>query len=172
MKKNFSAKPPAEKQLSEFLPTESLEEALAEVRPGELDRFLRDHEDSLLKEDDSFSAYMKKTIMRKQMKQSDVFLKAGVDNLYAYRLLSQERHTLNRDIILRICIGAGFDLKETQRALRLGGYPELYPRRKRDAVLSVAIRERMTTEKTDELLARYGLEPLSLDIKKTKTEGN
>ena len=157
----------------DLLPTENLEDALAGMKPSGLGPFLRDHEDALLTENDSFSSYMKETISQKQRKLSEVFLEAGVDNLYGYRLLSGERHTLNRDIILRICLGAGFTFRETQRALRLGGYPELYPRRKRDAVLSVAIREGLSTDKTDTLLTQYGLEPLMTEVrKKTEAEKN
>ena len=47
-----------------------------------------------------------------------VFLKADIPERYGYKLLSGEKHTKQRDVILRICYAAEFTLKETQRALR------------------------------------------------------
>ncbi len=63
-------------------------------------------------------------------------------------------------MILRLCFGAGFSLKETQRALRLAGQEQLYPRLKRDAALILALNERMKVDQVNELLISYGFEPL------------
>ena len=65
----------------------------------------------------------------------EAFLNADVPERYGYKLLSGEKHTKQRDVILRICFGACMTLEETQKALRKYGMPELYAKVPRDALL-------------------------------------
>jgi hypothetical protein len=58
---------------------------------------------------------------------------------YGYKLLSGETHTTDRDKLLRIFIAMNMTLKETQRALELYGLATLYPKKKRDAIIIIAI---------------------------------
>ena len=110
----------------EVLPTEGLEAALEETRPEKLNRFFRENEEALLSEEYLFSDYMKAVMNQKGITISQALLKGRVDNIYGYRILSGERRVKDRDIILKICFGANFNLRETQRALQLGGYGKLY----------------------------------------------
>lgn len=86
-----------------------------------------------------FPAYMDTLIMRKKLKRRDIFQKADLPQKYGYKLLSGETHTTDRDKLLRIFIAMGMTLKETQKALSLYGLAALYPRKKRDAILIIAI---------------------------------
>lgn len=144
----------------EVLPTEGLEAALEETRPEKLDCFFNAHEGALLEGERPFADYMRGLLKDKGLLQQEVFLAADIPEPYGYRLISQERHTRQRDVILRLCFGAGFSLKETQRALRLAGQEELYPRIRRDAALILALNERMKVDQVNELLISYGFEPL------------
>ena len=57
-------------------------------------------------------------LKEKRITQQMVFLKADIPEKYGYKLLSGEKHTRQRDIILRICYAAELTLEQTQRALR------------------------------------------------------
>ena len=67
---------------------------------------------------------------------------ADIPERYGYKLISEEKHTRQRDVILRLCYAAHFTLDETQQALRIYGMPELYARFERDALLMIAFNER------------------------------
>lgn len=76
------------------------------------------------------------------MKQRDIFLWADITERYGYKLISEEKRTRQRDVILRICYAAEFTLEETQRALRIYGMPQLYEDISRDVILMVCFRDR------------------------------
>ena len=66
------------------------------------------------------------------------------------------------DKILRICLAMRLTLKETQRALKLYGMNELYPKNKRDVILIVAIgNKHYDLLQIDEELIALGLQPLT-----------
>lgn len=105
--------------------------------------------------------YFKKLFKEKGLTQQKIFLRADIPERYGYKLLSGEKHTKQRDIILRICYAAEFTLKETQRALRKYGMPELYAKIPRDALLMIAFNERPgTILDLNELLDANGMPPL------------
>ena len=67
----------------------------------------------------------------------------------------------SRDKVLRLCIAAGLDLRETTRALELSGNATLYPKNRRDIILTVAINQSASVDDTNLLLFKYGEDPLS-----------
>lgn len=81
-------------------------------------------------------------LSEKGIKQQTVFLNADIPERYGYKLLSGEKRTKQRDIILRICYAAELTLDETQRALKKYELPELYPKIPRDALLMIVFNER------------------------------
>lgn len=104
--------------------------------------YLKENADSILSEDRPFSKYMKETIKKKNIKQKEVFLWADVPERYGYKLISEEKRTRQRDVILRICYAAMFTLEETQRALQIYEMPQLYEKIPRDLVLMLCFRDR------------------------------
>ena len=116
---------------------------LARVRPDELPDFLRKNMDLLLTEPRPFADYMRVKFKEKGVLQQNVFLAADISENYGYKLIAEEKHTVNRDIILRVCMGAGFDLDETQEALVLYGMAPLHSRIPRDIVFMVAISNKL-----------------------------
>ena len=89
------------------------------------------------------------------------FIKAVIPERYGYKLISGEKKTLQRDVILRMCIAAGFSLPETQTALTLCSMPVLYPKIPRDSVLIIAINSSFKDiERVDRLLEEYGFDRL------------
>ena len=88
-------------------------------------------------------------------------MKADIPERYGYKLLSGEKHTRQRDVILRICYASELTLKETQRALRKYGMPELYAKISRDAMIMIAFNERPgSIIDVNALLKEHGMEPL------------
>lgn len=122
--------------------TDELEQILGSTHVNEMSDYFKNNQDSLLNMDRPFAEYMRQLIKHKGMSQQDIFLHADIPERYGYKLLSEEKRTKQRDIILRICYAANFTLTETQRALRIYEMPELYAKIKRDAMLMVCFNER------------------------------
>lgn len=120
--------------------TEELENALGSVHIKNIDEFLTDNKE-LIYDEKPFATYMHRLIEEKKIKQQDIFLYADISERYGYKLLSEEKHTRQRDVILRICYVANFTLAETQKALKIYGMPELYARIPRDALLMAIFNE-------------------------------
>ena len=75
-----------------------------------------------------------------------------------------EKHTKNRDLIIRFCIAGHFSLRETNRALKLYGMTPLYSRNKRDVCIILAINNRIfDLSQVDDLLTGQGFLQLSID---------
>ena len=101
------------------------------------------------------------TMKEKGITQQTVFLRADIPERYGYKLLSGEKRTKQRDVILRICYAAEFTLNETQRALKKYGLPELYAKIPRDAFLMIVFNERPgNVIEVNEFLEKNNMEPL------------
>lgn len=72
-----------------------------------------------------------------------MFIAADLSDRYGYKLISEQKHTVRRDIILRICLAAEFHLDEAQEALILYGMAPMYERFPRDAAFIVAFNNRI-----------------------------
>ena len=78
---------------------------------------------------------------------------------YAYQILNGSKNP-GRDKTLAICLAAGMDYEETQRALALSDSGKLYPRKKRDSIIIFALHKRLSVQQTNELLYAEGEMPL------------
>ncbi len=87
----------------------------------------------------TFTEYMRERFRIKGVSQRILFQQTGISERYGYKLISGEKHTSNRDIIVKLCIGAGFCVAETDHALMLYGMSPLRPFSGRDGILSQAI---------------------------------
>lgn len=126
----------------EIKSTDELEKVLGQTHLSDISEYLDTNEESLIKNEFAFHDYVRAIIKNKNIRQQDVFLAADIPEKYGYKILSGEKHTRQRDVILRICYAAGLDLDETQKALRLYRMPELYAKIPRDAIIMIAINER------------------------------
>ena len=118
-------------------------DVLKQFKPDELPDFLYTHRNDFLTSPRPFADYMRAKFKEKGMLQQNIFLAADISENYGYKLIAEEKHTVNRDVILRVCLAAHFDLAETQEALILYGMPTLYDRLPRDIVFIVAINNRL-----------------------------
>ena len=116
----------------------NLMEQLLRTRPEEFQTFLRQHAEDLIRSDRPFTDYMRAKIREKGIRQQNVFLAADLPERYGYKLISGEKHTEQRDVVLRLCLAAEFRLEETQEALMLYSMSPLHVRIPRDMAFIVA----------------------------------
>ena len=142
--------------------TSNLNGILRQTHLPDFDRYCLENRESMLTESSvSFSTYMKDLLAQKKLTQQRVFLMADIPERYGYKLLSGEKRTRQRDVILRICYAGELTLGETQRALRKYELPELYAKIPRDALLMILFRDRPgRILDVNTLLKNRGMEPL------------
>lgn len=121
--------------------TNALEYILGQTSSANIAAFLEENTESLLADANPFSAFMREMLRKYGKTQQEVFLQADFPERFGYKLLSGEKHTKQRDYIIRICYAAGMNLEETQKALILYGMAPLYARIPRDAVLMIAFNQ-------------------------------
>jgi hypothetical protein len=141
--------------------TNELEQELGRTHIDDYCEYALKNKDSMITDATSFSSYMKAIMRQRGISQQIAFLKADIPERYGYKLLSGEKHTRQRDVIIRICYASELTLKETQRALRKYGMPELYAKIPRDAMLMIAFNERPgSIIDVNSFLKENGMEPL------------
>ena len=122
--------------------TDELEKILGSTHINEVSAYLKSNEESIISNEYAFHEYISKLIKLKNLRKQDVSLAADVSEKYGYKLLSGEKHTKQRDVILRLCYASELTLEETQKALKLYRMPELYAKIPRDAMIMIAFNER------------------------------
>ena len=122
--------------------TDELEKILGSTHINEVSAYLKSNEESIITNEYAFHEYISKLIKLKNLRKQDVFLAADVSEKYGYKLLSGEKQTKQRDVILRLCYASELTLEETQKALKLYRMPELYAKIPRDAMIMIAFNER------------------------------
>lgn len=147
--------------MTEEKTTGTLTSILQDARGDQISEFLHENRDSLIREDRPFAAFMREMIRKKGLRQQDVFLTADISEGYGYKLIAEEKHTRQRDVILRLCLAAGLDYTETQKALKLYGMSPLYAKIPRDSVFIIAVNRGIRDMGTvDEMLLAHGFESL------------
>ena len=107
----------------------------------------------------TFPDYFQSLEAVKSMDSRDLIQSSGLERSYYYQVMKGTRSP-GRNKVLRLCLAAGLNLKETTRALELSGNAVLYPRRRRDIILTVAINQMADVDDTNLLLYKYGESPL------------
>ena len=107
----------------------------------------------------SFSEYFRSLDAVQEMDSGELIRNSGLERSYYYQVMKGTRRP-GRDKVLRLCLAAGLNLKETTRALELSGNAVLYPRKRRDIILTVAVNQMADVDDTNLLLFKYGEKPL------------
>ncbi len=82
---------------------------------------------------------MREKIGEKNISQQQVFRAIDISDKYGYKLISGEKHTRQRDVILKLCIAARLNIAETNEALILYGMAPLYSESSRDITIMTAM---------------------------------
>ena len=93
--------------------TEVFKKILGNAHPEDFRDFYEENKDSMSEVATAFHSYLKDILKKNGLTQQDAFLNADVPERYGHKLLTCENHTKQRDVILRICFGAGMSLEET-----------------------------------------------------------
>lgn len=75
---------------------------------------------------------------RQRISKAELARRAGMSTVYLHQVLSGKRKP-SRDRLLCLCVGLETTLDEAQRILKLTGFGELYPMRRRDAIIAHGI---------------------------------
>ena len=131
----------------------STDELLKILRSTRSEAKLKEYTDALEKQAsyNSFSEYLGTFILEHQISESDLIKASGIQRTYAYQILSGSKNP-GREKVLALCIAAGMNYEETQRALTLANLGKLYPRRKEDSIIIFALEHRLSVLQTNELL--------------------
>lgn len=99
----------------------------------DLDAYI--HENSELFARRDFAALLAALYKKRDISKAELARRAGISEVYLHQVFSGRRNP-SRDRLICICVGAGASLEETQDLLKQAGYALLYPRVKRDAIIS------------------------------------
>ena len=122
--------------------TKNLEKILQKTSLDDIDDVFSENEDSMVEPKIDFYNFIKERMEEKKVKAKDVFFDADISYRYGYKLVSGEKVTRQRDVIIRLCYALELSLDETQKALKLYGLPPLYAKRKRDAIMMLIFKDR------------------------------
>ena len=112
---------------------------------------------------DSFSSfidYLRSIIEAKKITDSELITKSGIEKSYYYQIMKGSRNP-GRDKVIRLCIAAGLTNRETTRTLELSGNAPLYPKNRRDIIITVGINQHASVDDINLLLDKYKEEPLN-----------
>lgn len=138
--------------------TDDLDELLRDMKPEELDEYLKKNHQYLAESEKAFYFYMTDLLKEKRIRLKDLFIRADVSDHYGSKIIRMEKHTKDRDLIIRLCLAGHFNWDETNRALKLYGMSELYAKDPRDACIIVAINNRkFEIEDVDRMLKERGM---------------
>ena len=145
-------------------PTNELNEILEQTDVNGFEEYYKNNKEHMKDSDRSFYEYFKGVICEKKIKLKNVYLHACVSETYGGKIIRMEdKHTANRDLIIKLCMGGHFTWMETNRVLKLYGFSELYAKVPRDALIMIAINKRKYD--IDELnghLEQNGFEPFAM----------
>ena len=107
----------------------------------------------------SITESLEKLYERKSIPKAALARRSGMSEVYLHQVFSGRRNP-SRDRLLCLCICMGASLEEIQQALKHATYAPLYPKHKRDAIISHGILHGTALEKINEKLAQEQEQPL------------
>lgn len=107
----------------------------------------------------SFIYYLVTLRLAKNLKKSVWIEQSDIHRTDAYQILNGTK-TPSRDNILKLCLGGGFNLEETNRVLTLEGYNKLYAKDRRDSLLIFCINKGSNLLHTNLFLDKFNQDPL------------
>ena len=139
--------------------TSSLLEVLRSAHPEDIGEY---HRRYLQGKVPTFAGWVDEILESKGMTRQEIFQRADIPQKYGYKLLSGEKHTTDRDKLLRIFLALQMSLKEVRRALELYGMPPLYPKIRRDAIFIIAFNRKIySIEQVNRILMENQEAPLN-----------
>ena len=101
--------------------------------------------------------YLNEMLIKYNLEKKEVIQKSGLTGTYAYQIFDGKKNA-SREKLIQLAFGFPLSLEETQRLLRLGGYSELYVKKKREAFIMYALEKKYDICQVNELLYQNGEE--------------
>lgn len=92
---------------------------------------------------ESFAGYFNEYIGEHSLVLPEIIERSGISGNYVYNIVNGIRNP-GRDKIIALCIGAGMNVSECNRALKIAKEGVLYPKNERDARIIIAINSGIT----------------------------
>lgn len=114
--------------------TDDLSQAL--MAESNIDSYLRENQPFFAGQ--SIAQLLAVYYERTDLSKAALARKAGMSEVYLHQVFAGRRNP-SRDRLLCLCVGLETSLEEAQQLLKLASYAPLYPRLKRDAIISYGI---------------------------------
>lgn len=89
--------------------------------------------------------------VRCRLPKAEIARRSGMSEVYLHQVFSGRRNP-SRDRLLALCVGMGASLEEANQLLRQAAYAQLYPRLRRDAIISHGLAHRRSLVEINEAL--------------------
>ena len=129
-----------------------------------IEDYFKNNQDELIF--DSLYDIIEYYLITKHLGKSEVIERSDLTKTYGYEIMRGEKKNPSRDILIRLCIGMELNIEETNRVLKMVPHSPLYPRNKRDAIITYGITHRLGIVRLNILLKDYNCEPLAANDKK------
>ena len=110
-------------------------------------------------EERDLAGYLAALLEEHGQSRANVIRASGINATFGYQIFQGTRSP-GRDTAIQLAFGIGCTLRETQRLLRFADHGELWPRRRRDAIIIFCIEHGMTRAECDDELYRLGEQTL------------
>ena len=88
-----------------------------------------------------FHEYLNEYIAHHNVEIPQLITKSGISRNYIYNIINGDTKNPGRDKVIAICIGAGMNLTELNRALKITGHNNLYPKNERDIYIAALVNQ-------------------------------
>lgn len=93
---------------------------------------------------------------KKGMKPANLVGKIAISKSYIYDIANGKKNP-SKEAVIKVALGLGATVEETNLLLKLSGNKELYPKMEEDAVIEFGILNHWNVYEIDELLKKRGL---------------
>lgn len=123
----------------------------------DIDSFVKRNEQAFFSQ--SITNHFDMLLKKYGVNKNEAIERADIERSYGYQILRGTRDA-KRDKYIRMAIGIGLDLEDTQRLLTIAKQGILYAKVMRDALLIFCINSKSNMMAIQTLLFDYGMEPL------------
>jgi len=135
------------------------------VTAGNLDEFYSENAEQL--NVPALSDYLNELCESKGISSSDLMQKTDIERGFGYQIFTGRRR-LSRDVALKLALGLGLNVDETQRLLLISKNSQLYPRVARDAAILYSLHNGIDYRETQVKLHDLEMTILGEDTKYEK----
>lgn len=138
--------------------TTELDQILNTLTSSGVKTYISAQKNHMITAEKAFYYYYKDILESKNIRLKDVYTRISISYGYGSKIVTQEKHTNDRDLIIKLCLGGHFNLEEINHALKLYGFASLYSKDPRDACIIVAVNNKIfMLEKVNEILTKNKL---------------